>query len=82
MQIAQRVAGYSLGQADLLRKAMGKKDAVIMAAERDKFVSGAIAEGYDKKKADEIFDYMEPFARYGFNKSHSAAYALVAYQTA
>jgi DNA polymerase-3 subunit alpha len=82
MQIAQAVAGYSLGQADLLRKAMGKKDAEIMAAERDKFVSGAAANGYDKRKANEIFDYIEPFARYGFNKSHSVAYALVAYQTA
>src|SRR6476619_366402 len=82
MQIAQQVAAYSLGQADLLRKAMGKKDAAIMAAEREKFVSGAAANGYDKKKANEIFDYIEPFARYGFNKSHSVAYALVAYQTA
>jgi len=82
MQIAQRVAGYSLGQADLLRKAMGKKDTVIMAAERIKFVEGALVNGYDKRKANEIFDYIEPFARYGFNKSHSVAYALVAYQTA
>ncbi len=82
MQIAQRVAAYTLGQADLLRKAMGKKDPVIMAAERGKFVDGAVANGYDKKKANEIFDYIEPFARYGFNKSHSVAYALVAYQTA
>src|SRR3954454_3971471 len=82
MQIAQRVAGYSLGQADLLRKAMGKKNAEIMAAERTKFVDGAISQGYEKKKANEIFDYIEPFARYGFNKSHSVAYALVAYQTA
>ncbi|HEX9983304.1 MAG TPA: DNA polymerase III subunit alpha [Thermoanaerobaculia bacterium] len=82
MQIAQRVANYSLGQADLLRKAMGKKDAAVMAAERGKFVDGAVANGYDKKKANEIFDYIEPFARYGFNKSHSVAYALVAYQTA
>jgi DNA polymerase III alpha subunit len=82
MQIAQRVAGYTLGQADLLRKAMGKKDAAMMAAERDKFVKGATAQGYDKKKADEVFNYIEPFARYGFNKSHSVAYALVAYQTA
>ncbi len=82
MQIAQAVAGYSLGQADLLRKAMGKKDAAIMAAEREKFVSGAVANRYDQKKANEIFDYIEPFARYGFNKSHSVAYALVAYQTA
>jgi DNA polymerase-3 subunit alpha len=82
MQIAQRVANYTLGQADLLRKAMGKKDVVVMAAERGKFVDGAIDNGYDKKKANEIFDYIEPFARYGFNKSHSVAYALVAYQTA
>ncbi|HEX8253846.1 MAG TPA: DNA polymerase III subunit alpha, partial [Thermoanaerobaculia bacterium] len=82
MQIAQKVAAYSLGQADLLRKAMGKKDAAVMAAERGKFETGAVANGYDKKKANEIFDYIEPFARYGFNKSHSVAYALVAYQTA
>jgi DNA polymerase-3 subunit alpha len=82
MQIAQAVAGYTLGQADLLRKAMGKKDAEIMAKERDKFVAGAVANGYDKRRANEIFDYIEPFARYGFNKSHSVAYALVAYQTA
>ena len=82
MQIAQKVAAYSLGQADLLRKAMGKKDAAVMAAERGKFEQGAVANGYDKKKANEIFDYIEPFARYGFNKSHSVAYALVAYQTA
>src|SRR4029078_11487522 len=81
MQIAQRVANYSLGQADLLRKAMGKKDAAIMAKERDKFVEGATANGYNKKKENKIFDYIEPFARYGFNKSHSVAYALVAYHT-
>jgi DNA polymerase III subunit alpha len=82
MQIAQRVAAYSLGQADLLRKAMGKKDKAIMEKEREKFVAGALQNGYDKKKSSEIFDYIEPFARYGFNKSHSVAYALVAYQTA
>src|SRR5947209_95114 len=82
LQIARTIAGYSLGHADLLRKAMGKKDAAVMAAERGKFVEGAEANGYDKKKANEIFDYIEPFARYGFNKSHSVAYALVAYQTA
>src|SRR5439155_22768500 len=82
MQIAQVVAGYTLGQADLLRKAMGKKDAVMMAAERTTFVKGATSHGYDGKKANEVFDYIEPFARYGFNKSHSVAYALVAYQTA
>ena len=82
LQIAQRVAGYTLGHADLLRKAMGKKDAAVMAAERSKFVEGAVANGYDSKKGNEIFDYIEPFARYGFNKSHSVAYALVAFQTA
>ncbi|MCM2314687.1 MAG: DNA polymerase III subunit alpha [Thermoanaerobaculia bacterium] len=82
MQIAQKVAGYSLGQADLLRKAMGKKKVEIMAEEREKFVKGALAQGYDKQKSSEIFDYIEPFARYGFNKSHSVAYALLAYQTA
>jgi DNA polymerase III subunit alpha len=82
MQIAQKVAAYSLGQADLLRKAMGKKDAEVMAKERGGFVKGAVANGYESKKANEIFDYIEPFARYGFNKSHSVAYALVAYQTA
>ncbi|MGH9456450.1 MAG: DNA polymerase III subunit alpha [Thermoanaerobaculia bacterium] len=82
MQIAQSVAGYSLGQADLLRKAMGKKQKEVMEAERSKFVSGAVANGYDQKKANEIFDFIEPFARYGFNKSHSVAYALLAYQTA
>ncbi len=82
MQIAQRVANYSLGQADLLRKAMGKKDVKMMEAERQKFVAGALENSYDQQKASAIFDYIEPFARYGFNKSHSVAYALVAYQTA
>jgi DNA polymerase-3 subunit alpha len=82
MQIAQRVAGYSLGEADLLRKAMGKKKKEMMEEQRAKFVDGAVANGYTKQKASEIFDYIEPFARYGFNKSHSVAYALLAYQTA
>jgi DNA polymerase III subunit alpha len=82
MQIAQKIAGYSLGEADLLRKAMGKKQKEIMEKEREKFIEGALGNGYDRSKASEIFDYIEPFARYGFNKSHSVAYALVAYQTA
>lgn len=82
MQIAQVLAGYSLGGADLLRRAMGKKDAEKMAKERSKFESGAVKNGVDAKLATEIFDLMEQFAEYGFNKSHSAAYALVAYQTA
>ncbi len=82
MQIAQVMAGYSLGQADLLRRAMGKKIAEEMAKERPKFVEGALANGVDKKKAGEVFDLLEKFANYGFNKSHAAAYAVVSYQTA
>ena len=82
MQIAQVLAGYSLGGADLLRRAMGKKDAEKMAKERSKFEEGAKKNGVDPKLATEIFDLMEKFAEYGFNKSHSAAYALIAYQTA
>ncbi|MDR2075437.1 MAG: DNA polymerase III subunit alpha [Desulfovibrio sp.] len=82
MQIAQIVAGYSLGEADLLRRAMGKKDPEAMGAERSKFVAGALAKGVDQGTADEIFDLMEKFAEYGFNKSHSAAYALISYHTA
>ncbi|MDR2161194.1 MAG: DNA polymerase III subunit alpha [Desulfovibrio sp.] len=82
MQIAQTVAGYSLGGADLLRRAMGKKDPTAMASERANFVQGAADKGVSKEKANEIFDLMEKFADYGFNKSHSAAYALIAYQTA
>ncbi len=82
MQIAQRLAGYSLGGADLLRRAMGKKIRAEMEAQRKVFVEGAVARGLDAAKAAEIFDLMERFADYGFNKSHAAAYALVAYQTA
>jgi len=82
MQIAQVLAGYSLGQADLLRRAMGKKKPEEMAKQREAFVSGAVERKVDQKKAESIFDLMEKFAGYGFNKSHSAAYALVAYQTA
>ncbi len=82
MQIAQIVAGYTLGGADLLRRAMGKKDPEAMSRERSKFVSGALERGVEKAKADEIFDLMEKFAEYGFNKSHSAAYALISYHTA
>ncbi|MCC5957925.1 MAG: DNA polymerase III subunit alpha [Rhodobacteraceae bacterium] len=81
MQIAQVMAGYSLGGADLLRRAMGKKIAEEMAKERPKFVKGAIANGVDEKKAGEVFDLLEKFANYGFNKSHAAAYAVVSYQT-
>lgn len=82
MQIAQVMAGYSLGGADLLRRAMGKKIAEEMAKERPKFVNGAMANGVDIKKAGEVFDLLEKFANYGFNKSHAAAYAVVSYQTA
>ena len=82
MQTAQVIAGYSLGGADLLRRAMGKKKAEEMAKERTKFVAGAGANGIDERLANEIFDTMEKFAGYGFNKSHAAAYSLVAYQTA
>ncbi|MHB1272651.1 MAG: DNA polymerase III subunit alpha [Rhodanobacter sp.] len=82
MQMAQIVGGYSLGGADLLRRAMGKKDAGKMAEERAKFRVGAADNGLGGDKADTIFDLMEKFAGYGFNKSHAAAYALVSYQTA
>lgn len=82
MQIAQVLAGYTLGAADLLRRAMGKKKVEEMAQQRSIFVEGAMANGVSQKVATYIFDLMEKFAGYGFNKSHSAAYALLAYQTA
>jgi DNA polymerase-3 subunit alpha len=82
MQIANVLAGYSLGEADLLRRAMGKKDPAEMAKQRDRFVSGATEKKFPKDKVVRIFDLMEQFAGYGFNKSHSAAYAILAYQTA
>jgi len=82
MQAAQILAGYSLGQADLLRRAMGKKIRSEMRAQRTDFVKGAVERGVDRSQADAIFDLLERFAEYGFNKSHAAAYALVAYQTA
>jgi DNA polymerase-3 subunit alpha len=82
MQIAQILAGYTLGGADLLRRAMGKKKPEEMAKQRSVFVSGAVARGVPESQATMIFDLMEKFAGYGFNKSHSAAYALLSYQTA
>jgi DNA polymerase-3 subunit alpha len=82
MQIANKLAGYSLGEADLLRRAMGKKKAEEMAEQRDRFVQGAVKRGFPPKKIEKIFDLMAQFAGYGFNKSHSAAYALLAYHTA
>jgi len=82
MQIAQVLAGYTLGGADLLRRAMGKKKPEEMAKQREIFTKGSVERGVDEKVATHIFDLMEKFAGYGFNKSHSAAYALVSYQTA
>jgi DNA polymerase-3 subunit alpha len=82
MRIAQVVAGFSLGQADVLRKAMGKKDPKVMAKQREAFMDGARALKVNEKKAAKIFELMEYFAGYGFNKSHSTAYAFLAYQTA
>lgn len=82
MQIAQKLAGYSLGEADLMRRAMGKKKREEMAFHQDKFVNGAVARNIKQEKAEEIFDLMSKFADYGFNRSHSMAYAYVAFQTA
>jgi DNA polymerase-3 subunit alpha len=82
MQISQLLASYSLGEADLLRRAMGKKDKEKMAEQKDRFLSGAAEQGHPKGEVGEIFEQMAKFSEYGFNKSHSAAYALVAYQTA
>jgi DNA polymerase-3 subunit alpha len=82
MRIANVLANYSLGEADLLRRAMGKKNAQAMAEQRERFLSGAAAQGHAKAPVEEIFEQMAKFSGYGFNKSHSAAYAWVAYQTA
>ena len=82
MRIAAVLAGFSMGQSDVLRKAMGKKDPKVMAKQREAFMQGAKANGVNEKKAAKIFDLMEYFAGYGFNKSHSTTYALLAYQTA
>ena len=82
MQIAQVLSGYSLGGADLLRRAMGKKIKAEMDAQRSNFVEGAVKRGVEKGRAEQIFDQVDKFAGYGFNKSHAAAYALLAYQTA
>ena len=82
MQIAQILSGYSLGEADLLRRAMGKKIQAEMDMQKTRFVEGAVEKGVDKKKSESIFELVNKFAGYGFNKSHAAAYALVAYQTA
>ncbi len=82
MQVAQEVAGYSLGRADLLRRAMSKKKVEVLEKEKAPFIEGALKRGYTKEKAQEIFDILVPFAGYGFNKSHAAAYSVVAYRTA
>jgi DNA polymerase-3 subunit alpha len=82
MQLAQKLAGYSLGEADLMRRAMGKKKREEMAVHEQKFINGAVANGIDRKKATEIFNLMSQFADYGFNRSHSIAYAYLAFQTA
>ena len=82
MQVAQRIAGYTLGQADLLRRAMGKKKADVMVKEKVNFIAGAVKNGFKAEDADRIFEILIPFAGYGFNKSHAAAYSVVAYQTA
>jgi DNA polymerase-3 subunit alpha len=82
MQIAVDVAGFTMGEADILRKAMGKKKPEVMAEQKVKFIDGATARGVAKRKAQELWEYIEPFAGYGFNKSHSVAYAMLAYKTA
>ncbi|MDR1908714.1 MAG: DNA polymerase III subunit alpha, partial [Spirochaetaceae bacterium] len=82
MQVARIIAGYSLGQADLLRRAMGKKKMSVMVQEKERFIAGALSRGYSAADADRIFEILIPFAGYGFNKSHAAAYAALAYQTA
>ena len=82
MQIAATVSGYSLAEADILRRAMGKKIPEVMATQKERFISGAVKRGFPQNKAQALFTLIEKFAGYGFNKSHSAAYALVAYQTA
>ncbi|GAB4409014.1 MAG: DNA polymerase III subunit alpha [Thermodesulfovibrionales bacterium] len=82
MMIANKIAGFSMGQADILRKAMGKKRPEDMERQKEAFIKGAVAKGISERKAARLFETMEPFAKYGFNKSHSAAYAYLAYQTA
>jgi DNA polymerase III subunit alpha len=82
MQLAQNLAGYSLGEADMMRRAMGKKKREEMAVHEEKFVSGAVERGINQEKAEKVFDLMKQFADYGFNRSHSVAYAYLAFQTA
>ncbi|OJF77027.1 MAG: DNA polymerase III subunit alpha [Treponema sp. CETP13] len=82
MQVAQKIAGFSLGEADILRRAMGKKKIAVLMEKKKEFVEGALKNGHTKEHAEEIFEIMIPFAGYGFNKSHAAAYSVVAYRTA
>jgi len=82
LRITRDVAGFTLGEADVLRKAMGKKIASLLAEQREKFITGCIANGVPQSTAEQIFQFIEPFAQYGFNRSHAACYAVVAYQTA
>jgi DNA polymerase-3 subunit alpha len=82
LKIAQKFAGYTLGAADIMRKAMGKKIAAMMLAEKERFISGAIAKGYSQEDAENVFALIEPFAGYAFNKAHSYSYGTIAYQTA
>lgn len=81
MQIAQVIGGFSLGEADLIRRAMGKKDSKIMQENKEKFANGAAKQGFDRKKAQELYDLIAKFAEYGFNKAHSAAYGILVFQT-
>ena len=82
LEIARTFAGYSLGHADVMRKAMGKKIPEVMLAERDSFIEGALANGYDQRLAEQLFDMIEPFAGYAFNKAHAFSYGVIAYRTA
>ena len=82
MQIAQTLAGFTAGEADILRRAMGKKKKSELDRQKERFINGAIKNGIKKEVASFVFTKIEPFAQYGFNKSHAAAYALIAYQTA
>jgi DNA polymerase-3 subunit alpha len=82
MQIARDLAGFTMGEADVLRKAMGKKIAKLLAEQKDKFIDGCVKNGISKELAEQVFSFIEPFAGYGFNRSHAACYAMIAYQTA
>jgi len=82
LKIAQAFGGYTLGEADILRKAMGKKIKEVMGAEKDRFIEGSISKGFDEKTSNEVFELIEPFAGYAFNKAHSVSYAMIAYWTA